>query len=93
MCRYQIYCKRKETCAYKHVTNSPEVMFRDEMDALRSIVKNLQDENKKNKAEIVKLKNDLVKVEEKMVKKLASSKPEKEEIFGNKQGEKNCWRF
>ena len=88
MCRYQIDCKRKETCAYKHVTNSPEVVVRDEMDALRSIVKNLQDENKKNKAEIVKLKNDLVKVEEKMVKKLASSKPEKEEILATNKEKK-----
>ena len=80
MCRYQNYCKRKATCDYKHTINSKEVLFKDEIEALKSIVKNLRDENKKNKAEIVKLKKDLVKVEEKVVKKSASSKPEKENV-------------
>ena len=37
---------------------------------------------------ILKLKNDLVKVEEKMVKKLASSKPEKEEILATNKEKK-----
>ena len=56
MCRYQNYCKRKATCAYKHTTNSKEVLFKDEIEALKSIVKNLQDENKNCKTEIAKLK-------------------------------------
>ena len=88
MCRYQNDCKRKATCAYKHAKNSPEVLFKDEIEALKSIVKNLQYENKKNKAEIVKLKKDLVKVEEKVDKKSAFSKPEKERWVETKKEKK-----
>ena len=89
VCRYQSGCRRKEKCAYKHDSSSPDEELNKQVNSLKSEVKSLESTIQKQKEDIKQMENETkIKLKE-LNQKVSALKKENDQLQkNNKTNEK-----
>ena len=77
VCRYGNKCKRKHTCEYKHSSGSNEQALKEQIAGLKTLIEELQSENRHFKESTENLKKELQSVKDKLDSKADKAKSPK----------------